>query len=118
MSSLMIAPVITKLYNCCLTPETFPGALKLAEIIPLYKKGPKELCCNYRPRSYYHYFPKFLKNVYLIVFAIFLISINYSIRTNLALEKTVQLRMQFLRFATIFTKIGMLETSLVAYSWI
>ena len=51
MSSLIIAPVITKLYSCCLTLGTFPDALKLAEIIPLYKKGPKELYSNYRPIS-------------------------------------------------------------------
>ena len=51
MSSLIIAPVLTHLYNCCITVGTFPDVFKLAEIIPLYKKGSNETCSNYRPIS-------------------------------------------------------------------
>ena len=61
MFGLIIAPVITKLYNCCLTLGTFPDVLKLAEIIPLYKKGRKELCSNYRPISLLSPFSKFFE---------------------------------------------------------
>ena len=64
MSSLIISPVITKLYNCCLTLETFLDALKLVEIIPLYKKGPKELCSNYRPISLLSPFSKIFEKCF------------------------------------------------------
>ena len=45
----VIASILTKLYNICISEGSFPNILKLSQIIPIYKKGPKNLCSNYRP---------------------------------------------------------------------
>ena len=37
--------------NICLQTGIFPDILKLANIIPIFKKGARNLCCNYRPIS-------------------------------------------------------------------
>ena len=42
---------LTKLYNYCIEKGTFPDVLKIAEVKPIYKKGPKDICENYRPIS-------------------------------------------------------------------
>ena len=42
---------LTKLFNKSLNERKFPTQWKLAYVTPLYKKGPKELCSNYRPVS-------------------------------------------------------------------
>ena len=39
---------LTKLYNYCIEEGTFPDILKIAEVKPIYKKGPKDICENYR----------------------------------------------------------------------
>ena len=51
MASCIIAPTLTKLYNYCIEEGTFPDILKIAEVKPIYKKGPKDICENYRPIS-------------------------------------------------------------------
>ena len=37
--------------NCCLTAGIFPIKLKLAKVIPVFKKGPTDQLTNYRPIS-------------------------------------------------------------------
>ena len=49
MSATIITLILTNLYNHCITKGIFPGLLKIAEVIPIYKKGPKEICSNYSP---------------------------------------------------------------------
>ena len=47
----VIAPILTKLYNICISKGVFPNFLKLSQITPNYEKGPKILCSNYRQIS-------------------------------------------------------------------
>ena len=42
---------LTHIFNLSITSGEFPENLKLSEIIPLYKKGAKNLMENYRPIS-------------------------------------------------------------------
>ena len=51
MSATIITLILTNLYNHCITKGIFPELLKIAEVIPIYKKGPKEICSNYSPIS-------------------------------------------------------------------
>ena len=51
LSSQIITPIVTKIFNHCIEQEIFPDNLKAAEIIPVYKKGDKNQCCNHRPIS-------------------------------------------------------------------
>ncbi|CAM1302576.1 Uncharacterised protein r2_g1254 [Pycnogonum litorale] len=46
-----ILPSITQLLNKCITDCEFPNELKIARVIPIFKKGSKLSCSNYRPIS-------------------------------------------------------------------
>ena len=51
MAATVITPKLTQLFNICIKKGCFPQALKIAEIVPILKKGNRENCCNYRPIS-------------------------------------------------------------------
>ena len=40
---------LIKLFNLSLKTHTYPDLLKIAHVMPLFKKGEKSFCCNYRP---------------------------------------------------------------------
>ena len=61
LSTCVIAPILTSLYNRCLTEGNFPQVLKAAQITPIYKKGNKKTCSNYRPISLLSTFSKTLE---------------------------------------------------------
>ena len=48
---LKIAPSLTHIFNHSLISKCFPCEWKMARLIPLYKKGPRDLTENYRPIS-------------------------------------------------------------------
>ena len=43
-------PISTQI-NLSLNTDDFPNCLKLAKVIPVYKKGDQQECNNYRPIS-------------------------------------------------------------------
>ena len=45
------AKPLTSIINRCFEMGIFPNLLKPANVIPVYKKEEKTLCCNYRPIS-------------------------------------------------------------------
>ena len=47
----VISPIISKMINKCISQGSFPNCLKIAQVIPVYKKGSKTNCSNYRPIS-------------------------------------------------------------------
>ena len=51
ISSPIITPILTKIFNHCIIEGVFPDELKIAEIIPVYKKGDKNKSSNWRPIS-------------------------------------------------------------------
>ena len=72
LSSSIIAPVITKIFNICIEMGVFPQSLKWAEIVPVFKKGDKTKEGNYRPISLLSPFSKILErhlynNIYSFV---------------------------------------------------
>ena len=58
MSPLIIAPVLTRLYNSCISTGTYPRILKIGQIVPIHKGDAKDQCCNYRPISLLSSFSK------------------------------------------------------------
>ena len=64
MSINIIAPLSAKLYSQCIIEGTFPNILKIAQVIPIYKNGPK----NFLIIDLYLFlahFQKSLKNVFM-----------------------------------------------------
>ena len=51
LSVEIISPIITEIFNKCIAAGFFPTSLKLAEVIPIHKSGPKNNINNYRPIS-------------------------------------------------------------------
>ena len=49
--SYVISPVLCHIFNLVLTSGTYPDALKIAKVIPIYKAGGRDLPENYRPIS-------------------------------------------------------------------
>jgi len=47
----IITEPLTILFNRCLNEGIFPNIWKIAHVTPLHKKGPENLCNNYRPVS-------------------------------------------------------------------
>ena len=47
----IITEPLTILFNRCLNEGIFPNIWKIAHGTPLHKKGPENLCNNYRPIS-------------------------------------------------------------------
>ena len=49
---LIISPIICNLFNLCIETGVLPNCLKIAEIIPIYKKGDQNKPTNCRPFRY------------------------------------------------------------------
>ena len=57
-SAEVLAPTLTKIFNICLDQNTFPDELKIACVIPIFKKSDPMTCGNYRPISLISAFSK------------------------------------------------------------
>ena len=47
----IISFFLSELFNLCLSTGTYPDLMKVAEVIPIFKKGQKDKLTNYRPIS-------------------------------------------------------------------
>ena len=62
-STHIIAPIISDLFNVCVSNGVFPNCLEVAEVIPVFKKGDKNNPTNYRPISLLSQFDKMLEKM-------------------------------------------------------
>ena len=60
---LIISPIISNLFNLCIETGVFPNCLKIAEVIPIYKKGDQNMPTNYRPISLLSQFDKIFEKM-------------------------------------------------------
>ena len=68
----VISPILANIYNCCIATGCFPDILEIAEVIPIYKAGAKNICSNYRPISIISLFSKiFEKCLYIQLYNYF-----------------------------------------------
>jgi Reverse transcriptase (RNA-dependent DNA polymerase) len=63
--SLFILKPLSHLINCSFSDGKFPKNMKVAKIIPLYKKGDKEDASNYRPIAITSSFSKVYEKIFL-----------------------------------------------------
>lgn len=62
----LISDTLSHIINIVFKTGVFPGCLKIAKIIPVFKKGSKTLLLNYRPIAILSFFSKLLKNCLLV----------------------------------------------------
>ena len=65
LNIIIIAPILSKLIDTCCESGVFPNCLKIAEVVPIFKKDDRSKTTNYRPISLLSQFDKILeKNIY------------------------------------------------------
>ena len=65
LTNVIITPVLVEIFNKCIVNGVYPNSLKIGQIFPIHKSGPKNLCNNYRPISLLSPFSKiFEKCIY------------------------------------------------------
>ena len=63
ISKHIISPLLCKLFNLTITQGIYPNAFKLAEVMPIYKKGDVNNINNYRPISILSQFNKIFEKL-------------------------------------------------------
>ena len=63
ISASTISPFLCKLINDCFSKGVYPNCLKIAEVIPIFKKGDCREASNYRPISILSQFHKILEKL-------------------------------------------------------
>ena len=63
ISKSVISPFLCKLINDYFSKGVYPNCLKIAEVIPIFKKGDRKEASNYRPISILSQFDKILEKL-------------------------------------------------------
>ena len=86
----LVTPLCS-IFNLSIDKGIFPSSLKLAKVVPIYKKGEKSILTNYRPISILSVFSKLFENLFINVYChICVIMISY-LKSNLVLDLDIQL---------------------------
>ena len=51
LCSVILSPFLAKLFNNCINQGIHPQNFKSAQVTPIHKNGPENVCTNYRPIS-------------------------------------------------------------------
>ena len=63
MSALIKTPVLTRMYNNCISIGMYLSIFKIVQIVLIHKGDAKDQCCNYKPISLLTHLVRLLKNV-------------------------------------------------------
>ena len=63
MAKTVLAPFLSVVLNKCMVKGVYPNSLKVAQVIPVHKKGDKSACTNYRPISLLLQFNKIFERI-------------------------------------------------------
>ena len=66
-SNAVISPVLCKILNLYIVNGEFPDDMKIAEVVPIYKRGDPLECSNNRPISLLSNFSKILEKVIFFI---------------------------------------------------
>ena len=77
LSTVTIAPILTKLFNDSIRQGVFPDVLKIAHVVPIHKSGSKHKFSNYRPISILSSFSKIFEKCLYNQISSYLTKKNY-----------------------------------------
>ena len=112
LKSLLSKP-LAHLFNCSFLSGVVPDKLKVAGVIPVFKKGPRTLMTNYRPISLLSIFNKLLEKLMYNSLMVFSIKMKCYIMDNLVYELSTQQAMPSCLSQTKFKKQLRINCSLV-----
>ena len=82
ISGYIIALPFSLILDCCLTAGIFPSKLKLAKVVPVFKKGPIDQLTNNRPTSLLPSLSKLFERIICIRLLIFFTCMNAIVPTQ------------------------------------
>ena len=100
ISKSVISPFLCKLINDCFSKGVYPNCLKIAEVIPILKRGDRKEASNYRPISILSQFDKTLEKLFTPASLILLKKMICSVKISLAFGKILQLYLQSTQYMT------------------
>ena len=95
----LIAAPLTQLFNQSLQQGKFPSRLKHAQVIPLYKKGPKTDINNYRPISLLNVFSKIFEKAMKLKLISFIESNKILSSSQFGFQKNISTQDALLQFS-------------------
>ena len=87
IAKIPIAKFLSKIFNSCLELGIFPDDHKIAEVIPVFKKGDPAEATNYRPISILSQFSKIIEKLLFIRIINYLENMTYSQKINMDFGK-------------------------------
>ena len=91
LSLPILAPALGKIFNLSLSSGKYPDKLKIAKVIPIFKKGATTSINNYRTISILSSINKIYEKILYTRLIDMLTNFNYSTNTNTGLGKITQL---------------------------
>ena len=88
---------MSDLFNCCLKEGEYPDSLKVAEVIPIFKKGEHDKTTNYRPISLLSQFDKIFAKLLYSRFYSYLVSNDLSSDCQFGFRKIPPQTLQSIR---------------------
>ena len=103
----------------CISTGYFPTVLKTAEVVPIFKKGERELCSNYRPISILNPFAKLFEKCLLDQLNKYFVSNNlispdqYGFKKNCSTNEAVLDIYNKLLYLTIWIKSSFPDSQMI-----
>ena len=84
----VISPIISKMINKCISQGSFPDCLKIAQVIPVYKRS-KTNCSNYRPISFLPFLLKIFEKIISLNYITILKKNNFYLTVSLDFDQII-----------------------------
>jgi len=87
----VISHFLSDVFNQCLSERIYPDALKIAEVIPIFKKDHRDKISNYRPISLLSQFNKiYEKMIYVRIYSYL---IKFDLLSDQKMLREVEIKM-------------------------